>query len=768
MGRHTSGVLLRIAATIVATAVTPAFPTEPLVESSKVRLVTARVRIEPAYDNAPDCRQLGADDLKVSLRGERLPDGWTVRLDREPVPAVHALLVDTSGSMYGRMAYAREAATRYVRRLPSRDQVMLLGFDESVVLEHGMSGDFDDVVSSIDRLRMGGSTSLHDALYFAFREMDQNFERPVVVLLTDGVDVGSFYERADINALAEHRRDMIVFVVGLAVPQISRNLPSTKRFLQRLAARTDGKYFDAHTAGQLAGVYDRIREALDNEAVITFADPDPGAPPGQLDVSSRVGGCRVRVYRSLEPTDPAGTASVIVRGDRVQMTPDRVYLRFYTPQRPGALLSACSSATDPPEPLWFAEPAAGRLDMCALDITMETGMLYTADDTSRVMSNGYLELTTRPFAVAAPAPVELPSRPEQLLDALAREAVERADVSVKTDPRQVPVEAHARPYRDMNGLIHGRVVHDLRNMVARALWLQPDYRRWAEQRFAEEAQVQLARLRERLRQVAPQTPDAVLDRIARESPAGQEILERAAHPQDRDLGRRLFAWLGDVSAHDLLLRWEALWVDRLLASGGEPTRGQALEAWQALHRLFFVPSYARTLTLFSLVRDDDNGRIGFWRVVLPRPAWMSNRIKGWKNREAYSDLPMDLLPDRPFAFFFLQELRREHPRLVEHLVTNGYRHAGVRYTLPEPARRQAPETAYESLEAELALAAPSGGRLTLAWDVDWKKKEGEPRVTAIRVDVSGDVLAERLSRDLTGLSAPRATARASSPPAGCP
>jgi len=739
-------VICLLAGSFCAAQSSSSTPEVPVVESATVRLLTARVRIEPTYDNAPDCRALVTDDLKISIRGERLPDGWPVRLEREPVPALHALLVDTSGSMYGDMPFVREAAIRYVRQLPSWDRAMVITFDETVVLAHGLSADTNRLVAAIEGLRMGGTTSLHDAVFFAFRELDQHTDRPVVVLLTDGVDAGSLYERADINALAERRRDLIVFVVGLDVPQINRMRPSTKRFLQRLSGRTDGKYFEAHRAPQLSGIYGQIREALDNEAVITLTDPDPAASPQQVKISSRVRGCRVRVYRSLESErfEPAQALSVV--GRTVSVAPDRVYLRYYTLGRRDALRPECASRVRPAHPRWFVELADGRLDVCALDMTMETGLLYNADSTSRQFYNGYIDLTTRPFVVPLPALARLPDAPEQLLDGLALQAIAVADDEVKTDPRQVPVEAHARPYRDMTGLIHGRVIHDLREAVARALWLDPDYRAWAREMLEEEAERRLETLRERLRRVAPGTPEATIDEAARLSPAGRAILARAEEPGDRDLAGLLFAWLGDISAHDLFLRWEGLWIDGLLAETQAAEREGFLARWNALYRLFFVPSYARTLALFAPVRDEANRRLGFWRVLLPRPSWMGNRVRGWKNREAFSDLPLDLLPDRPFGYLLLDRLRREATELFGHLRAGGFRYAGAEYSIPGPPRLQGPETAYQSTRAVLELTDGEAARLTLRWELEWKKKRGEPRLAGLSLEAAGDPRLEELSR----------------------
>ena len=213
------GALLLLCGSVSADG--PPLPTtDPVFESATVRLVTTRVRIEATIDgDAEVCGNIGADDLRIRLRGSRLPDGAAVRLERQPVPALHALLIDTSSSMYGDLEFVREAASRYVEQLPEQDRAMVMTFDGSVVLEHGFSRNTESLLQAIDGVRMGGMTSMHDGIYSAMRELDQNVERPVVLLLTDGFDSGSIYERADINTMADFRRDLIVFTIGIEVPR---------------------------------------------------------------------------------------------------------------------------------------------------------------------------------------------------------------------------------------------------------------------------------------------------------------------------------------------------------------------------------------------------------------------------------------------------------------------------------------------------------------------------------------------------------------------
>ena len=185
----------------------------------------------------------------------------------------------------------RAAASRYVEQLrPDHENALVVSFDESVLLHQGVTADRDRLIEAIARVRMGHSTSMLDGLYYVVRELSTHRERPVVLLLTDGVDTTSLYERDDVRRLAASRPDLSVFSIGLGLPQIQSSGPSglnsSKRFLQRLSAATNGKFFDVPTGGRLDRVYTRIREMLDNEAILTVTDPRPEAKPGTLTVRS--------------------------------------------------------------------------------------------------------------------------------------------------------------------------------------------------------------------------------------------------------------------------------------------------------------------------------------------------------------------------------------------------------------------------------------------------------------------------------------------------
>jgi hypothetical protein len=145
--------------------------------------------------------------------------------------------------MTGKLEYVREAARQYVAQLdPDREAALIATFDESVILRQALTRDRQELLRAIDGVRMAGSTSMLDGLVYTIRELSERRERPVLLLLSDGVDVGSLNERHDVVEIAGSRSDLMIFTIGLQLPPMVTAAPagfnSTRGFLQRLAQRT--------------------------------------------------------------------------------------------------------------------------------------------------------------------------------------------------------------------------------------------------------------------------------------------------------------------------------------------------------------------------------------------------------------------------------------------------------------------------------------------------------------------------------------------------
>jgi hypothetical protein len=409
----------------------------------------------------------------------------------------------------------------------------------------------------------------------------------------------------------------------------------------------------------------------------------------------------------------------------------------------------CEADGPNPGASWRATAQAGRVRGCLLDVSTDLGMLYDPYAPSSVSGwsdwNAYLKTRTRPFEVEVPAFAELPERPEALVERLSALALEASGDGVK---RRKPVDRHARPYDDLPLLVHGRTFFDLRIELATTLFAHPDYRRWALERLRVDAERDLDDLRDRYRRRAPGAGPEAIEAALVASEDGRAIRARAERPAPADLVRILASWLGDLPAHELFVLWETSRIDDLLAGReGGATSADFVARWRALRDVLFVPSYARELTLLMPVHDRRQDRVGLYRVVLPRVAWMLPRLGDHEKHPGWSDLPLDLLPERPMACEALERILDRRPMLAAHLDRGGYRALTLAYESRMPPRKRTPLQAFRQSRVALVLAA--GGRtVVLELDLDEASAGGTVELAGLRGRVEGDPVLAALVADL--------------------
>ncbi len=703
-------------------------------ERARVEAHTLRLRIEPDRQASPGaCLDLSAADLEVRLRGVRVEDLSRLDLDRRPRPTLHGLLIDSSSSMLGKMDYVRQVAGDYVETLRLEDErAIVVGFDETVTLHQSATSDKQLLVRGIDQIHMSSATSLNDGLVYLIRELATHRERPVIVLVSDGFDVTSLSERDDVFAAVAETPGITVFTVGLELPPLMKGGPpgflTIRRFLQRLAARTNGEFFDSPTRSRLPGIYRRIREMLDNEAVLTVFDPDPEFGPPKLVVKSRRGDCKIQVFR--EPKE-------ISIPDRTPLNIESKGLPRELALKPAerfreAFASATKRVSDPECPAadgWAMTVEPDGMRGCYLDVTLDYGRLY--DPYAGMYMNRWIGLKTRPIHIPLSDPDELPGRPEMLMDRLGAHAVRVRDDEIERDWRCWPDDEHARPFHDYPALVSGRVFLDLRRDLARALFLHPAYRNWAQARLDQEADDEIQAIVRRLRARSPSSSTEALMAAALQSEQGLQVLARKSAPTAVDLQRHLATWLGDIPAHDLFVRWEADWIDRVLAGSATPADHDGfVEAWEALRQVFYLPCYARTLTLLSPLHDPDTGRIGFWRVVLPRAGWFYPRRKGYKHHPEFTDMPMDLIPDRPLGIWLSRHLFESAPDLTRHLSRRDYRVVSASYALRGKSGHHDPHRAFRNVLVVLTLSMgdDAGPPVEIVADIGTRNPKRDPEL----------------------------------------
>jgi len=221
-------------------------------------------------------------------------------------PFTVALVLDTSGSTIFHLWEIKEAAIAFAKQLRPQDRVLVVTFDEMVMLLTEATNDLNVVTEVIQRnARTGFSTRLYDAIDLVIKERLNKIEgRKAIVLFTDGVDTSS-YQATYQSTLGEvDERDVLIYPIQydttdyMAATQrpsnvtITQNSSSTwpfpsrsssqvtysspavqgapteedydraDQFLHQLAEKTGGRLYQANDRTQLTAAFSKIAEEL--------------------------------------------------------------------------------------------------------------------------------------------------------------------------------------------------------------------------------------------------------------------------------------------------------------------------------------------------------------------------------------------------------------------------------------------------------------------------------------------------------------------------
>lgn len=168
---------------------------------------------------------------------------------------------------------AAAAASQLLERKRPADEVEIVTFASHAQAQTGFSQATIDAETALRALSVDSTpgTALHDAVALSAHALAaQPLPGRVLVLLTDGYDVGSRYSIAD-AIRAARRAGVVVYTIGFG-----RHADTTT--LRRLAHDTAGAYYSSPTAASLTAIYRRIADELDRTWTLSYVT---AARPGQ-------------------------------------------------------------------------------------------------------------------------------------------------------------------------------------------------------------------------------------------------------------------------------------------------------------------------------------------------------------------------------------------------------------------------------------------------------------------------------------------------------
>jgi VWFA-related protein len=205
-------------------------------------------------------------------------------------PFTVALLIDVSRSTSFRIEEIQDAAISFINNLRRDDRIMIIAFDDNIRVLTEATNDRKRLQNAIRTLRFGDGTKLYDAVNFTLRQKLGQIEgRKAIVLLTDGVDSTSRQVGSSSTVSLAEEADSLIYPVrfdtyeemkrqdrnsggGIKIGPFKIPIGSGQtdreqyargeRYLQDLAIRSGGRYFNADTTRNLTAAFEGIAEEL--------------------------------------------------------------------------------------------------------------------------------------------------------------------------------------------------------------------------------------------------------------------------------------------------------------------------------------------------------------------------------------------------------------------------------------------------------------------------------------------------------------------------
>ena len=197
--------------------------------------------------------------------------------NREQQPIALSLLLDSSASMETSLTTLQTAATNFVRRLKSNDLAQVIDFDSRVQIRREFTANQDELVSAINSIAAGGSTSLHNAIYIALKELtkiravsEADIRRQALVVFSDGEDTSSLVSFEEVLDLAK-RSETALYTIALRGPDTeTKGFREAEFVMRQLAQETGGRAFFPMKIEDLNGVYGQIADELSSQYALGY------------------------------------------------------------------------------------------------------------------------------------------------------------------------------------------------------------------------------------------------------------------------------------------------------------------------------------------------------------------------------------------------------------------------------------------------------------------------------------------------------------------
>ncbi len=257
---------------------TPTFSTEVKVVNVLATVTTKRGELVTT---------LGKDDFVLLENGR--PETIRYFSRQTDLPLTIGLMVDTSMSQRRVIDAERGASMSFIDEVlrENQDHVFLMQFDIGILMRQDLTSSarkLDDALAFVDtptmkelRAQSSGGTLLYDAVVKASDEvMQRQTGRKALILLTDGVDIGSSATLSDAIEAAQ-RADTLVYSILFSDAGAYGFLGGGdgRGALTRISRETGGGFFEVTKKQGIGQIFDAIQQELRSQYNLGYVSDEP-------------------------------------------------------------------------------------------------------------------------------------------------------------------------------------------------------------------------------------------------------------------------------------------------------------------------------------------------------------------------------------------------------------------------------------------------------------------------------------------------------------
>ncbi len=243
----------------------PVTKDEELAEGDVLRITANLVSVPVSVINRRGqyVVDLERSDFRLFEDGEEQTIAHFSNIDQ---PFSVSLLIDTSGSTAPFLEQIKGAAKAFLEQLRPSDKVRPVYFHGEVkALTRVGINDPKLLQAAVDRIESGPimmGTRLYDAVHFTLLDFTRESGRKAVILFTDGENT---WGKATMKSTLQEAEESDVVIYTLQYG----GMPP-KKYLQQLADKTGGRYFQADTISEIGQSFAGVAEELRRQYVIGY------------------------------------------------------------------------------------------------------------------------------------------------------------------------------------------------------------------------------------------------------------------------------------------------------------------------------------------------------------------------------------------------------------------------------------------------------------------------------------------------------------------